>query len=321
MSQKRPREDQHVTGRVKRLMLDRKPAFGFIVPSNGGNDIYFNEYSIGVGTSWDKLVENVQQCKSGEAPVIFKHFEGRDGKWHVSGALSLGEDLFKELDIDGDGYVSSDEMEKFLAKHPEIVTATKSQAEAKHDKETAEMEAKSKARGEITKRLDEATEALYKQRDAENQKAHDLREEANKLWDAGEHDKCKALQAEAKEHSQKAQEIKREASDLEWKNSEEIFNFVQTKENGERTQDGTWIDLHGLTGDFAEHKTREFLLAAQAKGVGKVEVVTGFGHHSGPEGPAIKRHITSLFHHPPDALKGMSFEKFTNDAGFYVNLV
>merc|ERR1711953_369718 len=97
------------------------------------------------------------------------------------------------------------------------------------------------------------------------------------------------------------------------KNDEEMFEYVQTNEHPDREQDGTWIDLHGLSVDFAVSKTTDFLLdAKEKKDAGSlsdpVQVIYGAGHHSGRGGPQIKPAILKLLGDPPAALTGVTYE-------------
>jgi len=171
----------------------------------------------------------------------------------------------------------------------------------------------------LFQKQDGAEDALYLKRDAENAEAKRLRDEADRLWQAGERDKAKELHVKAKQHQEQARTWKQKAMDLDWKHNEEMFEYVQTREHSGQARDGTWIDLHGLSADFAVHKTLEALNAAVKRGLPTVEVITGAGHHSGKSGPVVKRRIKALLQNPPKGLEGLTF-RAENDGSLLVSL-
>jgi len=85
-----------------------------------------------------------------------------------------------------------------------------------------------------------------------------------------------------------------------------MFEFSNKNPNG------TWIDLHGLQVKYSETKTRNFLDAAKAAGIPKVEVITGAGNHSGAGGPKIKGAIEAIF-----TEQGLSYVS-ANEGSFHV---
>eukprot|EP00928_Gymnodinium_smaydae_P090632 TRINITY_DN74402_c0_g1_i1.p1 TRINITY_DN74402_c0_g1~~TRINITY_DN74402_c0_g1_i1.p1 ORF type:complete len:352 (+),score=110.00 TRINITY_DN74402_c0_g1_i1:61-1116(+) len=287
-------------GRVKKV-LDRRPPFGFIQPDDGSPDLYFNEKLLGDGTTWAQFLAKVKEYDVGNAPVVYVREEYGD-RAQAKGVVLLEEGSMKDLDADDDGLISRNELEAFLAAHAELKAASVTKQEReylkskeKYEEQKEEDEALAKKRDALYQRQDAAEEKLYKLRDSENAEAKRLFDQGQKLWEQGERDKAKAAQAEAKKHQAKAREYKRQAVDLDWKNNEEMFEWVQKNEHAGQKRDGSWIDLHGLSADFAEQKTMEFLDAAKKKGLAEVQVIPGAGHHSGKGGPVVKRRIIQLF--------------------------
>jgi len=306
-------EGTQVTGRVARLVnLADKPPFGFIKPSDGGADLYFNERVLGSGQSWEAFAEIVSMSEPGTAPVMFVKSE-YSGRPQAKGVIALTDEQVKEADADADGDITAEEMEEYLKAHPELQESSLTKREReykrsqqKYEQEQNENEEESKARDELFQRQDAAEDALYKKRDEENAEAKRLRDEAQPLWDAGDKEACKEMQAEAKKHQELARQYKQQAVDLDWTNNEEMFEYVQTKEHEGRERDGTWIDLHGLSVDFAEHKTHEALESAQENSVSSLEIITGAGNHSGKGGPKVKVRIHEMLNE-----KELKFEEAT----------
>lgn len=317
-----PDGEVQAVGRIKRLLVDRQ--IGFISPEDGGEDLYFNAKLLSSQQSWEELIELAQKYEPGTAPVLFVRNEYR-GRTQAKGVIVLDDAELKDLDSDMDGHLSPAELAEFLAKNPELQGASRTKQEVewqrrqekwemekiRKDKEYEEQQRKydeeeeeaAKRRDQLFKRLEDAEDELYKKRDSANAEATKMHEEANKLWDSGSNDACKELQAEAKELRQLARQLKQQAVDLDWKNNEEIFEYVQTGEHKGRLRDGSWIDLHGLSVDFALAKTEEAIEEAQDKGLPALEVITGAGHHSGKGGARVKPRVASMFKN-----RGLSFK-------------
>lgn len=119
--------------------------------------------------------------------------------------------------------------------------------------------------------------------------------------------RAKQLQDRAKEHRMKAHHWRQRVMELDWQNNEEMFEHVMNNEHDGRVRDGTWIDLHGLSADFAEAKTLKMLLQSKNRGVAQVEVITGMGNHSGKQGPVVPQRILELLRTPPKCLHGLTF--------------
>mmetsp|Transcript_79437 Transcript_79437/g.227981 ORF Transcript_79437/g.227981 Transcript_79437/m.227981 type:complete len:411 (+) Transcript_79437:64-1296(+) len=318
-----------VPGRIKTL-LDKSPPFGFVTPESGGQDLYFNERLLGGGKTWEDLKRQVAEFAPGNAPALFT-VDSSSGRPQAKGLIVLDRRQMDELDGDGDHRISAQEMAQFLAAHPELkasrrkdASLTKQEREFRHradefQKQKQQNEGNAQARDTLFKRQDAAEDALYAKRDAENAEAARLREEGDRLWNAGRKDEAKELHAKAKEHQAQARTCKQKAMELDWKNNEEMFDYVQTHEHPGRTRDGSWIDLHGLSADFAVNQTVEALKEATDRGIGKVEVITGAGHHSGKGGPVVKKRILEMLQARPAGLQGISFE-MANDGAVFVTL-
>ena len=68
---------------------------------------------------------------------------------------------------------------------------------------------------------------------------------------------------------------------------------VQDNEHEGRARDGSWIDLHGCEMDYVQdHLFPAFLLDALGKH-GKVQIITGAGHHSEGGVSVVKRWVWS----------------------------
>merc|ERR1712151_183730 len=243
--------------------------------------------------------------------------------------MGLDQDDLKDLDDDDDDDFSPEEIADFLAQHPEFKGASrtklkreKQRSEEKDDEDEQsdyeDYEEVTKRRGELYDRQDAEEEKIYLQIDAKRDEASKLYDEANKVWDNGDHDKAKELQAQAKKLIEESRDLKAKAVDLDFKHNEEMFEYVQTEEHKGKERDGTWMDLHGLTSDFAEQKTIDFLGESKSKGISKVEVITGAGHHSGKGGPSIRPKIESRLRRPPSNLKGLSYDSEGNPGAFMV---
>lgn len=320
-----PDGEAQVAGRIKRLLIDRQ--IGFISPQDGGDDLYFNAKLLSSQQSWEEFVEVVQKYEPGTAPALFVRNEYR-GRTQAKGVIVLEDAELEDLDCDMDGHISSAELAEFLSKNPELHGASRTKQEVewqrrqekyetekmRRDEEYAEQQRKydeeeeeaAKRRDELFKRLEDAEEELYKKRDAANAEATEMHEEANKLWESGSKDACKELQAKAKQQRQLARKLKQQAVDLDWQNNEEIFEHVQTEEHKGQTRDGSWIDLHGLSVDFALAKTKEAIEEAQDKGLSELQVITGAGHHSGKGGARVKPRVVAMFE-----TEGLSYKQDT----------
>lgn len=300
-----------LVGRVKRLVDSRTPAFGFLTPESGGVDLYFNEDLLSEKQTWKEFVQIVKEYDPGKAPVLYVSNEFR-GRLRAKGIFAIDNEEMKHLDEDHDGVVSERELTDFIAARPELKDASRTKREREflrareeRQEQEEEHEAEAEARDKLFKRQEAAEDSLYKLRDDETEKAKAIFEEGNRLWSMGEKNAARELHAEAKQHQQSARDYKRQAVALDWENNEEMFEYVQTTEHEGRSRDGTWIDLHGLSADFAVHKTRETLEKAEASDAKHVEIITGAGKHSGKSGPVVKPRIYAL-------LRQQGF-KFTED--------
>lgn len=316
-------------GRVKRLMPSRDPPFGFIAPESGGGDLFFNERLLGDGKTWGEFLHLAKAHEF--APVVFVLSDGHNGRPQAKGVVVLHEGDVHMLDSERRGQLTARELARFWASHPKLEQALLIQQERDSQRRAEEWqhlhdsnEEKSLLRSKLFQKQQGAEDALYKKRDEEHAKAMALRDEAQKLWEAaqrvredGQHqhqrasamqDQAKSLQAEAKINDLQARSFKEEAVALDWKHNEEMFEHVQGTENRQRARDGTWVDLHGLSVDFAEHKVLEFLSSAREKHIRQAEIITGAGRHSGKDGPVIKHRIEALLRKPPRRLEGLRFD-------------
>jgi DNA-nicking Smr family endonuclease len=60
------------------------------------------------------------------------------------------------------------------------------------------------------------------------------------------------------------------------------------------------LDLHGLTAVRAERALHDFLASAIRRGLGRVRIVHGKGHHSGAEGPVLKTLVEAVLRSEPE---------------------
>lgn len=310
-------------------MPSRDPPFGFITPESGGADLFFNERLLGDGKTWGEFMHLATAHEF--APVVFVLSDGHDGRPQAKGVVVLlGSDVHM-LDSERRGQLTAHELARFWASHPKLEQALLTQQERDSQRRAEEWqhlrdanEEKSASRSKLFQKQQGAEDALYKKRDAEHAKAVALRAEAQKLWEAAQRlrddghyqhqrasamqDQAKSLQAKAKINDSQARAFKEEAVALDWKHNEEMFEHVQNTENCQRARDGTWVDLHGLSADFAEHQVLEFLLKARERRIRQAEIITGAGRHSGKDGPVIKHRVEALLRKPPRRLEGLRFD-------------
>lgn len=205
--------------------------------------------------------------------------------------IAIENDLFAKLDADGDGTVTAEEMEQFLNSHPAHLEASQTMQE-KRQAETAahraENEAECAKRGELFAQQNGKEDAIWEKITALREQAKAFNQEANQLWADGDKDGSKAKRAEIKVVNEAMATLKHEVEALDEQNNEEMFKYVQENEHDGREIDGTWIDLHGLSGEFGLRKCEAFLIEWAAQGVKKFEVIPGAGNHSGAKGPMIK---------------------------------
>mmetsp|Transcript_6249 Transcript_6249/g.15514 ORF Transcript_6249/g.15514 Transcript_6249/m.15514 type:complete len:457 (-) Transcript_6249:102-1472(-) len=310
-------------GSVK-ILFEREPPFGFVAPHNDGPDLYFNEGLLGGRMTWAEFKQMVREYPPGKAQVVYTLTEAF-GRPRASDVVILNRDDLKDIDEDADDEVDPEELAIFLEKHPDLKEASRTKQRREYErggvdyeKLNAEAEEESRHRDELFQRQDAEEDALYKKRDELNDEAQRLWAEADSCWDWGEHEKAKELQAKAKELQVQARDIKAQAVELDWKHNEEMFEYVQTKEHEGRERDGTWVDLHGLSMDFAKHATLEALASAKERGLKKVEVITGAGNHSGKGGPLIRPMVCSFLKHPPASLRPLTFADEGNPGAYTV---
>jgi len=275
------RKHRRALGRVKRVLADKSPPFAFLAPEGGGPDLYFNEHLLGQDLTWTEFLQVVDQYDDRRAPALFIESKSAQGAARAEHVVPLSRDQFKELDQDGNSHISRLEALQFFEAHPDLGMYT--------------------ARDLLYKRQQEAEDELWKQ-------FKDVKDRGDQLWREGEH-------LQAKELHKQAHELRQQISDLDLRNNEEMFEFVQTHDHEGETRDGTWIDLHGLTAAFAEQKTVQLLLDAKKRRIKNVLIITGAGIHSGKTGAAIKKRILPLLEHPPDSLEPLSFDEV--NAGAY----
>lgn len=305
-------EDVYV-GVVKNLILSRDPPFGFIRPDKGDADIYFNEWMLGSGHEWTELVSRVEEARH-PVSVIFVPAASVDGRMHARGVVALTAKQRSDLDANGDGAVSRSEMLHFLKLHPDIsvsVLLTKGDAERQE---------KSRERDLLYQRQEAAEHELHRQREQENKRAVDLRALAKDLRQQGKHQEAADLEKEAKQCSQRAYKLKLQVAALDWKNNESMFEHVMQNGHEGRMQDGSWVDLHGLSADFAAHKVQEVLDAARKANVKSVEIITGAGRGSGAAGPKIKPRILTLLIEQAHLGK-LSYTEMPHGGSFLVTLL
>eukprot|EP00931_Biecheleriopsis_adriatica_P011823 TRINITY_DN112901_c0_g1_i1.p1 TRINITY_DN112901_c0_g1~~TRINITY_DN112901_c0_g1_i1.p1 ORF type:complete len:382 (-),score=116.84 TRINITY_DN112901_c0_g1_i1:51-1196(-) len=310
---------------VKLIAPHGKQPFGFISPERGGDDVWFGAHLLGDSKSWDDFKAQVGRYGKIPAPVSYKLDEkGRangvvvlnlkevdtDGDDHISEEemakyLAAHPEMHQKVktQVELEREKRQEERDAEHAAWLERKAAkdaawTKRKADeeaawkAKREAQLAEDESESKARGELYDRLAKKEDALRAEIDATKKKRDDLkvqvnqlRDDAQKDWERGEKDACKAKQAQANELQEERNQLYKKVDDLydqlrnvDWSNNEEIFQWVQ--QHHDRPVDATWFDLHGLEVNFAEQKATELLKAAQTLGVPSVEVITGAGHHS-----------------------------------------
>lgn len=305
-------------GRVRRLINNSgKEPFGFISPECGGADIWFGKHLLGGNQTWEEFERVVHQYSPGQALVSYVVETGH-GKPRAKGVLALEKGQTEQLDDDHDGHISAEELRAFLEARPEMRDANKTPQEIayeirahererrakEHEEQKAAYEATSQKRGVLYNKLQakenvmhEAIDAVYHERRDLKTTADQLWKDSNAAWSSGKRDEAKQMQADAKllqskreALMQKARSLEHDLKSLDWANNEEMFEFVQNDHT--EKQDGTWLDLHGLEGDFAVHKTEEFLIDAVEKGIEQVEIITGRGNHSAKgKGPVLKRKV------------------------------
>eukprot|EP00931_Biecheleriopsis_adriatica_P066179 TRINITY_DN40580_c0_g1_i1.p1 TRINITY_DN40580_c0_g1~~TRINITY_DN40580_c0_g1_i1.p1 ORF type:complete len:601 (-),score=140.23 TRINITY_DN40580_c0_g1_i1:26-1801(-) len=155
-------------------------------------------------------------------------------------------------------------------------------------------ESDARVRSELFARQRRAEDKVYLLRDQESETAKCLFKEGNLCWEAGDREMAAKLHAEAKRHQNLAQGYKQRAAELALKHCEEMFEHVQQNEHQGRIRDGSWIDLHGLSPDFAESRTAEAVAKAKHLGIAHLQVITGAGKHSGAAGPVVKQQVLSF---------------------------
>lgn len=292
---KRQRNDSRALGRIKSVHADKNPPFGFIMPEAGAPELYFNERLLAEDLNWVEFLKVIDQYDDRRAPVMFKASKSAEGNLRAELVMPLSREQLKELDKDSDGYISRKDALRFFEAHPDLGMHT--------------------LRDLLYQKQQEAEDKLWKQYKAMRNEAAELRKEGQQLWANGQKQDAKAKHIKAKELQKQADELRRDITDLDWKHNQEMFEFVQNHQHKGETRDGTWIDLHGLTAQFAEHKALECLVNAQVGRIKHVVIITGSGIHSGRGGPAIKPKILNLLRHPPDSLGSLSFDEI--NAGAY----
>mmetsp|Transcript_11625 Transcript_11625/g.17615 ORF Transcript_11625/g.17615 Transcript_11625/m.17615 type:complete len:251 (-) Transcript_11625:75-827(-) len=163
----------------------------------------------------------------------------------------------------------------------------KAEKDKKKKDEKREKEHKKKKEGE-----EKQSQKTGKKYDKEQEKVDKLAAErakyfemSKKAYDAGDKEKAKEYSDKGKEITTKMEKAKQEGND-------KLFKSRNSKGLNSPT-----IDLHGLQVEYAIAKLDEYLAHSKKKGLKEVEVITGAGNHSGPEGakikPEVEKHLKS----------------------------
>lgn len=121
--------------------------------------------------------------------------------------------------------------------------------------------------------------------------------------------KCASLREEESEDYPSACEtavkLRRDLEQLDWKMNAAMHKYVMEQADG---SDGSWIDLQGLSLEFALHKAKKFLFACSAdRDISEAEVVYSAGQQVA-RGPFVKGKILDFLQEPPAGLRAMTVE-------------